>query len=116
MIRLSVLNVLEIIFIFGLKSNNLQNVKTKKEMWHGTFAIGKYDRPTDRRSGNQRMVIKVRYTDCHFYAYVKGMQSDHMEGIYCKKYQWGSKIRTYISVSKMAAVSLSDFWIFVSFM
>ena len=35
------------------------------------------------------MIIKVRHTDRQLYACAKRAQSDFMEGIYCKKYQWG---------------------------
>ena len=89
------LKVLEDHIQFLAKLNNLQNVKTKKEMWHENLPSVKYDpEPTaDRRSGNPRMMIKVRHTDCQLYACVKRTQQDLMEGIYCKKYQWSPKIR-----------------------
>ena len=61
------------------------------------------------------MMIKVRHTDQQLYACAKRAQSDFMEGIYCKKYQWGPKIRNSTSVSKMAAVRRSKRWIFVIF-
>ena len=61
------------------------------------------------------MIIKVRHTDCQLYACAKRPQLDFMEGIYCKKYQWGPKIRNSTSVSKMAAVRRSKCWIFVIF-
>ena len=48
---------------------------------------------TDKRSGNERMMIKVRYTACQRFACVTRAYSDFMEEIYCKKYQWGPKIR-----------------------
>ena len=50
------------------------------------------------------LMIKVRHTDRQLYACAKRAQSDLMEGMYCKKYQWGLKIRNSTSVSKMAAV------------
>ena len=61
------------------------------------------------------MMTKVRHTDCQLFACARRAQSDFMEGIYCNKYQWGPKIRNLISVSKMAAVSHSNCWIFVIF-
>ena len=39
------------------------------------------------------MMIKVRHTDRQLYACAKRAQSDFMEGIYGKNYQWGPKIR-----------------------
>ena len=49
------------------------------------------------------MMIKVRHTDRQLYAWTKRAQSDFMAGIYCKKYQWGPKIRNSSSVSNLAA-------------
>ena len=62
------------------------------------------------------MMIKVLYTDCQLYAYITGTQPDPTERIYCMKYRWGPKISISFSVSKMAAVSRSDCWIFLIFM
>ena len=62
------------------------------------------------------MVIKVRHKDRQLYAFAKKTQSNFMEGIYFKKYQWGPKIRNSTSVSKMAAVRRSKCWIFVIFL
>ena len=45
-------------FDFLLKSNNLQNVYTKKEMWLENFSSVKYDRSSDKRSLNQKVIIK----------------------------------------------------------
>ena len=70
-------------------------------MYHGNLPSVKYAPSTDRRSENQIMMIKVRHTDCQLFACVRRVQSDFMEGIYCKKYQWGPKIRNLISVSTM---------------
>ena len=55
----------------------------------GNVPSVKYTLSTDRWSGNQRMMIKVRHTDCQGYACARRAQSGFMEGIYCKKYQWG---------------------------
>ena len=41
------------------------------------------------------MMIKVRHTDRQLYACAKRAQSAFMEGVYCKKYQWGPKIRKF---------------------
>ena len=84
------MNLFKVIFDFELKSNNLQNVYTKKEMWHANFPSVKYDPYSDKRSGNQKVIIKVRHTYCQLFACA---QSDFMVGIYCKKYQWAPKIR-----------------------
>ena len=62
-------------------------------MWHGKLTSVKYAPSTIRRSGNQIMMIKVCHTDHQLYACAKRTQSDFMEGIYCKKYQWGPKFR-----------------------
>ena len=77
-------------------------------MYHGDLPSVKYAPSTDRRSENQIMMIKVRHTDCQLFACVRRVQSDFMEGIYCKKYQWGPKITNLISVSTMAAATLLD--------
>ena len=61
------------------------------------------------------MMLKGRHTDGQFFVCVKRAQVEFMVVIYCKKYQWGPQIRNLISVSKMAAVSRSDCWIFVIF-
>ena len=37
-------------------------------MWHGNLPPDKYAPCTNRRSGNQMMMIKVRHTDCQHYA------------------------------------------------
>ena len=50
------------------------------------------------------MLINVRHTDYQRFVCV---QPDFMEGIYCE-HQWGHKVRNFISVSKMAAVSCSN--------
>ena len=71
MTRLCILIVLKGHIQLLLKSNNLQNVYTKKELWHGNLASVKYAPCTYRRSGNQMMMIKVRQTDCQLYACVK---------------------------------------------
>ena len=78
MARLCVL----IVFKLWLKSNNLQNVETKKETWHGNLPSVKYGPCTNRRSGNQMMMIKVHHKDCQIDACTKRAQSDVMEGIY----------------------------------
>ena len=62
------------------------------------------------------MMIKVRHTDHLLYACAKRAQSDFMEGIYCKKYQWGPKIRNSTSVSKMAAARRSKCWMIRNFL
>ena len=62
-------------------------------MWHGKLPSVKYAHCTIRRSGKRMMMIKVRHTDRQLYACAKRAQSDFMEGIFCKKYQWGPKIR-----------------------
>ena len=49
-----------VIFDFWLKSNNLQNVYIRKKMWHENFPSVKYDPSSDKRSGNQKVMIKVR--------------------------------------------------------
>ena len=59
-------------------------------MYHGNLPSIKYAPSTDR-SENQIMMIKVRHTDCQLFACVRRVQSDFMEGSYCKKYQWGLK-------------------------
>ena len=48
------------------------------------YSTVKYAPSTDRRSENQRMMIKVRHTDYQLFACVRRAQSDFMEGIYCK--------------------------------
>ena len=58
------------------------------------------------------MMLKVCNTDRQLYACAKRAQSDSMEGIYCKRYQWGPKIKNSTSVSKMAAVRRSKCWIY----
>ena len=93
MTRLCVLKVLKVIFNFWLKSNNMHNINTKNEMCHGKLPAVKYAPCTLRRSGNQMMMIKVRHTDRQHYARAKRAHSDYIKGIYCKKYQWGPKIR-----------------------
>ena len=66
----------------------------------GALPSVKYAPSTDIRSGNQRMMIKVRHAYCQLYAHVKGgTQLDIMEETHCKKYPWGPKIINYISVS-----------------
>ena len=84
-------------------------------MYHGNLPSVKYAPSTDRRSENQIMMIKVRHTDFQLFACVRRVQSDFMEGNYCKKYQWGPKITNLVSVYTMAAASRSDCWIFVIF-
>ena len=93
MIRLCVLTVFKGHIHFLANSNNLQNVKTKKEIWHENLPSIKYAPYTNKRTGNQKMVIKVRHTYCQLHACTYRVHSDFMEIIYCKKYQWGPKIR-----------------------
>ena len=84
-------------------------------MWHGNLSSLKYGPTTDRRSGYQRIMIKVRHTHCQLYVCLKRTQSYLMERIYCNKYQWDPKIGNQISVSKMASVRRSDCLIFTIF-
>ena len=59
----------------------------------------KYAPSTDRRSGNQRMIIKVRHTNNYMFACVKGAQSDFMEefiarnnnGVLNQKFNFGNQ-------------------------
>ena len=60
----------------------------KKEMWHENFPQVKYEPSSDKRSGNQKVMIKVCHTNCQLFACANRAQSDFMVGIYCKKYQW----------------------------
>ena len=77
-------NLFKVIFDFGLKSNNLQNVYTKKEMWHENFPLVKYDPSSDKRSGNQKVMIKVRHTYCQLFACAYRAQSDFMVETYAR--------------------------------
>ena len=59
-------------------------------------------RPPTEGQKNQRMMIKVRLTDCQLFACIRIAQTDFVEERYYKKYQLDPTIRNLISVSKMA--------------
>ena len=56
------------------------------------MASVKYEPSSDKRSGNQIVMIKVRHTYCQLFACANRAQSDFMVGTDCKKYQWAPKI------------------------